>query len=80
MCSKKVAGIALVVTGATLIVIGIIVGVLLPNVAQKATEGQTCVNNEDSPGYKRWVSIVSNQLDQDRSIWFVIIQYNSGKL
>lgn len=57
MCSKKVAGIALTATGVILIVVGVIVGVLLTNMAQKAIEDSTCVNSKDSSGYKRWVSL-----------------------
>ena len=57
MCSKKVTGVALAATGVILIVVGVIVGVLLTNMAQKAVEDTTCVNNKDSSGYKIWVSL-----------------------
>ncbi len=57
MCSKKVAGIALLVTGVILVALGVIIGLLLPNKAQKTVEDNACVDSKDSPGYKRWVSL-----------------------
>ena len=59
MCNKKAAGIASVITGVVLVVVGIIVGLVLPNTVQKAIEEEVCVNNKESPGYKRWVSYVT---------------------
>ena len=56
MCKKKVAGVALVVTAMILLTLGIVLGLLLPNLAQKAVKGRTCVDSKDSPGYKTWVS------------------------
>ena len=56
MCSKKVAGIIAVIIGVVLVVIGITLGVVLTNMIQKAIEEEVCVNNKESPGYKRWVS------------------------
>lgn len=57
MCSKKVAGVALLITGLVLVIIGVIIGLLLPNAAQKKIEESVCVNGKDSPGYERWVSV-----------------------
>ncbi|XP_068682792.1 lysosome membrane protein 2-A-like [Montipora foliosa] len=54
MCSKKVAGIIAVIIGVVLVVIGITLGVVLTNMIQKAVEEEVCVNNKESPGYKRW--------------------------
>ncbi|XP_068729884.1 lysosome membrane protein 2-A-like isoform X1 [Montipora capricornis] len=54
MCSKKVAGIIAVIIGVVLVVIGITLGVVLTNMIQKAIEEEVCVNNKESPGYKRW--------------------------
>jgi len=54
MCNKKAAGIASVITGVVLVIVGIIVGLVLPNTVQKAIEEEVCVNNQESPGYKRW--------------------------
>lgn len=60
MCSKKPAGIALVIIGVVLVVVGIIVGLVLSSRVQKATEEEVCVNNKDSSGYKRWVSYTTS--------------------
>lgn len=57
MCSKKVAGIALVVNGVILIALGVIVGLLLPNMVLKTIEDLACVNSKESSGYKLWVGI-----------------------
>lgn len=57
MCSKKVAGVALLITGLVLVILGVIIGLLLPNAAQKKIEESVCVNGKDSPGYERWVSV-----------------------
>lgn len=57
MCSKKVAGVALLITGLVLVIIGVIIGLLLPNAAQKKIEESVCVNGKDNPGYERWVSV-----------------------
>lgn len=54
MCSKKVAGVALLITGLVLVILGVIIGLLLPNAAQKKIEESVCVNGKDSPGYERW--------------------------
>lgn len=54
MCSKKVAGVALLITGLVLVIIGVIIGLLLPNAAQKKIEESVCVNGKGSPGYERW--------------------------
>lgn len=62
MCSKKAAGIALLITGVILVAIGVIIGLLLPSKAQKTVEESTCVNSKDSSGYKRWVCICSAYL------------------
>ena len=57
MCSKKVAGIALFLNGVILVALGVIIGLLLPNMTLEAIEDATCVNSKDSSGYKLWVSL-----------------------
>ncbi|KAL9953295.1 hypothetical protein ACROYT_G040691 [Oculina patagonica] len=44
----------MLVTGVILVALGVIIGLLLPNKAQKTVEDNACVDSKDSPGYKRW--------------------------
>ena len=75
MCSKKVAGVALVITGVVFIAIDIIVGLVLPNAAHKAVEDSTCVNSKESSGYERWVSLSPGST----TVCFYACYHNSEK-
>ena len=50
------AGIILLLTGITVIVLGLVIGFVAPNMVQKKVQESICVNSKDSPGYKRLVS------------------------
>ena len=56
MHRKKVVGMILLLTGITLIALGLVIGFVAPNMVLKKVEESICVNSKDSPGYKRLVS------------------------